>query len=313
MIIPDRSPPLRPEVEAQRAREAAVFGPYGALLMKAGVGGLQGEEALAELAREAEHDLPRIIVGFPGPLLVDRLRLRDQIPPASQCGPLLKLLVMLRRFSVGHMTVKSASPEVEHRFWATHVLGELLFPESSSAVLPRLFDDDVMVRRVARRAAVDLVAAGAAGEPLKRSLANMVTNTDEPVHRRVLAIETLGEMRAAPLIPALIGALGDVNDTIIETARRSLLLITRQDLGPNAGVWHAWWDANRHKNRIEWLIDALTHETPSLRRAAGDELKQLTNEYFGYYDDLPPRERERAQQKYREWWRDEGQFRFPTV
>ena len=78
------------------------------------------------------------------------------------------------------MTVRSASSESEQRFWATHVLGELL-SEASTAVLPRL-DDDVMVRRVARRAAIDLVAAGAPGEPLEMSLANLIASDDEPVH-----------------------------------------------------------------------------------------------------------------------------------
>ena len=47
-----------------------------------------------------------------------------------------------------------------------------------------------------------------------------------------------------------------------------------------------------------------------MRRAAGDELKAATKEYFGYYDDLPRREREQAQQRYREWWRVEGRLRY---
>jgi hypothetical protein len=308
MIIPDRSG-SRHDADPQRAREAALFGPYGALLMKATLGGLQAEEALSELAREAEHSLQKIVAAFPGPLLVDRFRMRDQLPPASQCGPLLKLLVMLRKSALGFMTVRGASSEPEQRFWATHVLGELLFPEASTAVLPRLFDDDVMVRRVARRSALELVNAGPPGEPLKHSLANMIASDDEPVHRRALAIETLGEIRAAGLLPSLIAALDDPSDTIVDAARRALLLIARQDFGPSVRDWTSWWEANREKRRVEWLIDALTHETPSLRRAAGDELKQITNEYFGYYDDLPPRDRERAQQKYREWWAEEGQFR----
>jgi hypothetical protein len=52
------------------------------------------------------------------------------------------------------------------------------------------------------------------------------------------------------------------------------------------------------------------NEEPALRRAAGEELKVITKEYFGYYDDLPKRERERAQQRYRDWWTTEGRLRF---
>ncbi|MEP7053365.1 MAG: hypothetical protein ABJB12_23580 [Pseudomonadota bacterium] len=50
----------------------------------------------------------------------------------------------------------------------------------------------------------------------------------------------------------------------------------------------------------------MAHE---LGRTAGDELKRLTKEYFGYYDDLPKKERERAQDRYRQWWESKGNAR----
>jgi hypothetical protein len=52
------------------------------------------------------------------------------------------------------------------------------------------------------------------------------------------------------------------------------------------------------------------HEQRSIRGLASDELRTLTKEYFGYYDDLPKRERERAQARYREWWESIGKVRF---
>jgi hypothetical protein len=58
------------------------------------------------------------------------------------------------------------------------------------------------------------------------------------------------------------------------------------------------------------MIDALTHDVSEIRRAAGDELRALSREYFGYSSDLPPRDRERAQQRYRDWWITEGRTRF---
>ena len=97
---------------------------------------------------------------------------------------------------------------------------------------------------------------------------------------------------------------------VADAARRALLLITRQDFGRDSQRWSEWWAANSQRHRLDWLIDALMHEVPSIRRAAGDELKQLTKEYFGYYDDLPRKERERAQGRYREWWEREGRQRF---
>jgi hypothetical protein len=71
-----------------------------------------------------------------------------------------------------------------------------------------------------------------------------------------------------------------------------------------------WWEQNALRHRVEWLIDALTHEVSEIRRAAGEELKSVTREYFGYNADLPPRDRERAQQRYRDWWVTEGKTRF---
>ena len=87
-------------------------------------------------------------------------------------------------------------------------------------------------------------------------------------------------------------------------------LVTRQDFDNDARKWTDWWTESSGRHRIEWLIDALMHDVPSIRRAAGDELKQLTKEYFGYYDDLPRRERERAQERYRDWWERDGRQRF---
>ena len=127
---------------------------------------------------------------------------------------------------------------------------------------------------------------------------------------RVLAIETMGEIRAGALVPPLMAVLTDPSEEVQNAARRALLLITRQDFARDGGRWSQWWAKNATRHRVEWLIDALMHEVPSIRRAAGDELKQVTKEYFGYYDDLPKKERERAQGRYREWWTREGKQRF---
>lgn len=298
--------------QGEGRHRASLYGQYGPVLVRAMHGGLDEEEALGELAKEAEHSLAKIIAAFPGPLHVDRFRTREQLPPASECGPLLKLLVMLRRLALPFMTVRSTHPDVEQRFWATHVLGELCYAEAATAIQPRLFDDDVTVRRVARRAAMVLVQAGAPGEPLRKSLEDMIRSDDEPKHRKILALETIGDVRERALVPVLVEALKQGGE-LADVARRSLLLVTRHDLGFEPSAWSDWWDEHHGEHRVEWLIAALTSESGSLRRAAGEELKSITNEYFGYYDDLPPREREKAQQRYRDWWKEEGQFRFQSL
>jgi len=282
---------------------------YASLIDRLVRGGSGSDEAFAELVKQGEQVLPAIVARFPGPLRVDRHRARDLLPAASQCGPILELLVAMRRTALPFVTVRTTMPDPDIRFWATHVLGELRYPEAANAVLPRLFDDEAAVRRIARRAAASLVGAGAAGQPVLVGLDHLTRNTDEAIPRRVLAIETMGEVRIGPMVPPLVAVLSDASEEVSDTARRALLLITRQDFGRDQKRWTEWWTKNAGRHRVEWLIDALMHEVPSIRRAAGDELKQLTKEYFGYYDDLPKKERERAQGRYREWWEREGRSR----
>lgn len=283
---------------------------YASLLQRFMDGGPHAHDAFAELVRNGEHAAPFLMARFPGPLRVDRHRARDQLPAASQCGPVLELVVAIRRAALPFVTAKIASPDLDVRFWATHVLGELRYPEAANVLIPRLFDDDVSIRRVARRSAAALVGAGSAGTPLLQGLDHLTRNPDQPIPHRVLAIETMGEIRTGAFVPPLVAVLNDPSDDVSDAARRALLLIARQDFGKDPRRWKEWWRDHGLENRVEWLIDALMHEQPAIRRAAGDELKHLTKEYFGYYDDLPKKDRERAQGLYRAWWLKEGRLRF---
>ncbi len=93
-------------------------------------------------------------------------------------------------------------------------------------------------------------------------------------------------------------------------AHHSLVAITRQDFGTSARKWAEWIGEHGARHRIEWLIDALLHPEEKMRTVAGDELKHLTQEYYGYHPALPRRDREIAQRKYEAWWKSEGRRRF---
>ncbi|MEP7120684.1 MAG: hypothetical protein ABJE95_07240 [Byssovorax sp.] len=283
---------------------------YASLLQRVIDGGPGSHEAFDDLVRHGEQVLQALMTKFPGPLRVDRHRARDQLPAASQCGPILEIVVAIRRPALPFISVRASALDAEVRFWATHVLGELRYPEAATVLVPRLFDDDAGVRRIARRSATALVASGAPGEPILLGLDNITRNADHPSPHRILAIETMGEIRSGAMVPALIAVLEGRADDVADAARRALLLITRQDHARDARRWSEWWSRNAARHRVEWLMDALMHDQPSLRRAAGDELKLITKEYFGYYDDLPKKERERAQALYRAWWEREGKQRF---
>jgi Type II secretion system (T2SS), protein E, N-terminal domain len=298
------APPPLPSASTETSAELA------SLLTRFTDGGSGSQEAFDEIVRHGEHWIPALMAHFPGPLRVDRHRARAELPPASQCGPILELVIAIRRPALPFVSVRSSSADIETRFWATHALGELRYPEAANVLVPRLFDDEASVRRIARRSAFALVSDGTAGAPILQGLDHITRNAEHPTPDRTLAIETMGEIRSGAMVPPLIAVLADPSDEVGDAARRALLMITRQDFGRDERRWQEWWLRSSGRHRIEWLIDALMHEQPSLRRAAADELKLLTKEYFGYYDDLPKRERERAQAQYRAWWEREGRARF---
>lgn len=259
-----------------------------------------------ELIRLGEGAMQAIMARFPGPMRVDPHRARLELPPASRSGPLLSLLVAIGRPSVPFLTVRSTSGDPDVRFWATHLFAELPFAESSQAVLVRLFDDDVAVRRAARRAAAALIAAGPSTEaPLFPALERLARASSERLPRRLAAIETLGELTLPKAVPVLIAALADPASEVADAAHRALVQVTRQDFRRDARKWVDWWTANASRHRVEWLIDALVHESPTLRSAAAEELAPLVGRDFGYYDDLPADEREVAQARYLIWWEHE--------
>ncbi len=267
------------------------------------------EHAEGELLRQGQYAMPAIMAHFPGPLRIKRDTMDDLSPPrVTECGPILRLIAGQRRVALPFVLAQVDSRDADRRFWATFLLSELAYPEAVPAVVSRLFDEDEGTRRVARLAA--RAVAEVAPEPLVERLDRIVGDPQASPERRVATLDTLGDMRDAIVVPALIGALGDESEEVGQAARRALMTVTRQDFGGESRKWLTWWGTNSARHRIEWLIDALTHDLPAIRRVAGQELKAITKEYFGYYDDLPKKERERAQQRYREWWKSEGRARF---
>ncbi|MRG91597.1 HEAT repeat domain-containing protein [Polyangium spumosum] len=274
--------------------------------------GADDGDAFKELVRLGEAAMHAIMARFPGPLRLDpRVLSRGaELPLASRSGPLLGLIHAMGRSAVPFLAVRSTAGDPDVRFWATHLLGELVYPESAQAVFTRIFDDAAPVRRVARRAAAALVAAGPATEaPILPTLERLARNAGERVGRRQLAIEALGELASPKVVPVLITMLSETSSELVEAAHRALVIVTRHDFRRDAGKWNDWWSNNGARGRVEWLIDALLSESPTLRRAAAEELAPLVGRDLGYYDDLPEDEREAAQVRYVLWWEQEGRHK----
>ncbi len=278
------------------------------LLVSAFLASPKDEQLEAELLRLGQEAMPSIMKVFPGPITITRATLDDTWPRATECGPVLRLIAGQRRVALPFVLARTTDANTESRFWATYLLTELAYAEATPAVVARLFDDSKRVRRAARLVAH--VLAGTSGAALAAELDRIVRDAGTTVARRVVTLDALGEMRDPLVVPILIKALSDGDEDVAFAARRALIVVSRQDFGTDGRKWVGWWNGAAARHRIEWLIDALGHEVAALRRAAGQELKALTEEYFGYYDDLPRKDRDRAQQLYRDWWKREGQQRF---
>jgi len=248
---------------------------------------------------------------FPGPITAELRRgSGDGQGKASECGPVLRTLARMGTRPVPFVAVRTADGDPVVRAWATRLLGEMPSAEAAQAVVRRLTDDDADVQRAALAAGHMLLQQPEAAEALQAKIAETVSDVTRPEDSRHSLIEALAELRAPLVIPTLIRLLEDGSPDIVRSAHWALGVIARQDFGTKAVLWEEWWLANSTRHRIEWLIDSLMHENQELRRTAGDELKSLTKEYFGYYDDLPKKERQRAQDRYREWWESKGKARF---
>jgi hypothetical protein len=137
--------------------------------------------------------------------------------------------------------------------------------------------------------------------------------------RRALHASDVEQVIAASSAVVELGDTEAVNDLIAalerggratEHARKALISLTAQDFGNSERKWRKWYDANRKRHRVEWLIDGLSHKEDALRETSINDLRRLTGEYFGYHHDLPMKEREHAAERWVAWWRDNGQRRF---
>ena len=198
-------------------------------------GGERGEKALGEILELGEAAIPSVFARFPGPLTVDRNQAIGDLPRPADCGPVLRIVAAMRRLALPFLAVRSADNDVEVRFWATYLLGELNYADVAAALVPRLFDENPAVRRIAVRSARSLAASGNEGVPLRKALERTVSYSEEPEGRRLIALWTIGELRLYQSIPTLISVLVDPVESITEAALRSLTAMTRQEFGKNQG------------------------------------------------------------------------------
>lgn len=263
------------------------------------------------IVQMGERAVSAIMARFPGPLAPGIDRDTAALPPASSCGPLFALLVAIGNDAMLQVAQRATSMLSEDRFWAAHVLAEIVCIESAEVVATLLFDDDAAVRRVARRATAHFLEvlpdASLAVAPMLEQAAR--GSADRP-GRRFIAFDTLGELAIPSTIPTLIALLADPVQDVVDAVHRALVQISCQDFGRDARRWIDWFAANAARHRVEWIMDALMHESAELRRLAADALAPVVGRDLGYDPFESRDERSSAHVRYLLWWEQEGRLQF---
>jgi hypothetical protein len=273
---------------------------------------LAGSSAAGDkLVQIGEPAVAVLAASFPGPITAELRRGVGSAPSrASECGPVLRTLARIGVRAASVLVVRTADSDPNVRAWATRLLGEMPNEDAARAIVRRFVDDEQEVRRAALAAGRLMQANPEARSMIQVGLADLLSDTSRPEEQRHALIEAVADLRDGRAIPTVLRLLEDRSADIVRSAHWALVVLARQDYGLSAAAWAEWWRNNSGRHRIEWLIDALLHDSADIRRAAGDELKSTTKEYFGYYDDLPVAERQKAQNRYREWWEAKGKARF---
>lgn len=253
-----------------------------------------GEAALPALARE-----------FPGNLWFDRNEPHARIPAGRDISPVARAFVAFGQRSVTYLIPLLEHEDADTRYYATILASEFVHPDLVKPVGRRLFDSDAGVRSNAYRALSVLYACELEFVHLIERLRASARDARE-LRPQVISVEALGRLRDTDSFEFFVSLLDSPEDAIIRAAHASLVRLSCQDFGVQRKKWTSWYAKHGGRHRVEWLIDGLTHQDERLRRRAGDELRHLTQEDFGYDAGLSKKEREAVQKKYRTWWQRVG-------
>lgn len=263
------------------------------------------EVAINEALTRAAEILPWLHEHFPGTLKVDRIELGGRHLRAAQHGAVLDLVVRIGDAAAGLLIERLREGPRDVRYYAALCLSEMRSPGAEGALVERLFDSDYGVREVATEALsgypIELL-----DEALELPRRELHSEDVERIETAAKALAALADVRAIPDLLDVHGRGGDAAHVVA----KALVRLAKQDFGVNNRKWRQWWDKNRRKNRVEWLLDGLGHKSAEIRRSSAEDLRKATGEYFGYHHDLPRREREQARQRWLSWWTQTGRLHF---
>ena len=267
--------------------------------------GPEDEMVILPLLAVGEAALPALAREFPGKLWFDRNEPHARIPAGRDVSPITRTFVAFGQRSVPYLIPLLDDGDADIRYYATVLASEFVHPDLVQPVGRRLFDSDAGARSAAYRALSVLYACEVEFMQLIERL-RASARDGRKLQPQVTSIEALGRLRDADSFEFFVSLLESPEVAVIRAAHASLVRLSCQDFGTHKKKWTAWFDKHSPQHRVEWLIGGLMHTDERLRRRASDELKHLTQEYFGYEPGASKKERDAAQQKYRVWWQRVG-------
>jgi hypothetical protein len=261
------------------------------------------------LLKIGEVALPALAQAFPGPLWFDRRRSYRKLPRGRDVSAVSRALVAFRERAAPYVGALVGAGSHDRRFYAVMVASEIPSGALVDPLVQRVFDEDAGVRALALEVLPKFRAFAEMQDQLVFLRRTARIRGKEPV-RRLYALAALAAVRDAGALGNLVDLLEDEDEAVRRGSHGALVAITCEDLGESARRWAAWAEKNEGRHRIEWLMDALLSSEEPLRSQAGEELKAITQQYFGYHPAASRKEREVVQAKYRSWWDREGKALF---
>ena len=265
--------------------------------------------AVNALLRLGEAALPVLAQTFPGPLWFDRNRPHRRTPRGRDTCAIARAFYAFGVRATPYVATLTSSSHPDKRYYALLLAGDMVHPSLLDAVVARVFDEDDAIRKLSQEIVPRFRGLAGWDEQLTVIRRAARIRGKEP-RRRIHALTALAAVRDVGALRMLVELLEDDDRDVVRHAHLALIALTAEDLGTSPRKWASWVDKNDTRHRVEWLIDALAHADEALRTAAGEELKQLTQQYFGFHPGTTRREREVAQGKYRQWWMTEGKKQF---
>ncbi|MDB4973575.1 MAG: ral secretion pathway protein [Myxococcaceae bacterium] len=262
-----------------------------------------------ELVQIGESALPVLMQHFPGPLWFDRSRPHRRRPRGRDVSAVARAVTAFGDRAAPYLASVLAGGDPDKSYYALLVAGEIVHADLLDPVARRVLDRDESLRTLALEV-LRSYAVLPQYDVVVRAISDLTERPGKDPRRQRLAVEALGALRDARTLRALLARLSDRDEQVVHAAHDALVVLTGQDFGFNSRKWDTWVEGWGRAHRVEWLIESLLHNDESVRSTAGEELKLLTQQYFGYHPSLPKRERELAQRKYREWWELEGRLNF---